>query len=230
MTTRVFALREHLRAFENVDVQRTAHIAINFQNAFLAPHQLLEMPMAREIVPNVNRISKTLRSMGGIVIHVQNTMDALDPEDCSNYWTSAGARRAQVIKSFAVGAESYALWPELDVAQRDLRTPKRHFSAFAPNSSSLHAVLQSHSIETVIITGTPTNICCESTARDACALNYHVIFVSDATAALDDDAHNAALGNMLLMAANVMCTNELLIFMKQSEFRPCQEASIEFWP
>jgi ureidoacrylate peracid hydrolase len=224
-TIRVFTLRKQWRAFANIHASRTAHIAINFQNAFLAARQPLEVPTAREIVANVNRISKTLRAMGGLVVHVQNTKDAAEPKNCSNYWTSTGAVCERVTERFAKSNESHALWPGLDVSPRDLRIPKRHFSAFAPGSSSLHVVLQSHGIETLIITGTPTNICCESTARDAFALNYQVIFVSDATAAWDDDAHNAALGNMLVMSANVMGTNELLIFLEQGALLASTPAS-----
>jgi len=46
------------------------------------------------------------------------------------------------------------------------------------------------------VTGTLTNCCCESTARDAIALDYQVLFASDATAALTDEEHNASLLNL----------------------------------
>ena len=87
---------------------------------------------------------------------------------------------------------------------------KNRFGAFVPGSSDLHAVLQARGIDTVIITGTATNVCCESTARDAMMMNYKVIFVSDGTATYNDEEHNATLGIMLAMFADVMTTDEVV--------------------
>jgi ureidoacrylate peracid hydrolase len=92
----------------------------------------------------------------------------------------------------------------------DLKVKKSRFSAFVPGSSDLHVILQARNIDTVIVTGTATNVCCESTARDAMMMNYKVIFVSDATATFNDDEHNATLGIMLAMFADVMSTDELV--------------------
>lgn len=219
-THRLFALRGRFRGVGRIDPPRAAHIVINLQNAFLAPHQPLEIPTAREVVPNINRISKALRAAGGRVVHVQNTADAGAATNCSNYWSLSPAGRERIAACFRQGSEGHALWPALDLESRDLRLPKRHFSALSSDSSPLHVALQTLRIETLIITGTPTNICCESTARDAMSLGYKVIFVDDATAGLDDSEHNAALGNMLVMSADVMCTNEVLILIGQCTSRP----------
>jgi ureidoacrylate peracid hydrolase len=69
---------------------------------------------------------------------------------------------------------------------------------------------RARNIDTVIITGTATNVCCESTARDAMMINYKVIFVSDGTATYNDEEHNATLGIMLAMFADVMSTDEVV--------------------
>ncbi len=61
----------------------------------------------------------------------------------------------------------------------------------------------------MIITGTVTNVCCESTARDAMMMNYKVVFVSDGNAAFTDAEHNATLGNMAMLFADVMTTDEV---------------------
>ena len=74
----------------------------------------------------------------------------------------------------------------------------------------MHEYLQERGIDTLIITGTLTNCCCESTARDAMQMNYKIIFVADANAALTDAAHNATLDNMLMLFADVMTTEEVL--------------------
>jgi len=74
----------------------------------------------------------------------------------------------------------------------------------------LNSLLQERAIDPVIITGTATNVCCESTARDAMMMNYKVIFVADATATYNDEEHNATLGIMLAMFADVMTTDEVV--------------------
>jgi ureidoacrylate peracid hydrolase len=72
--------------------------------------------------------------------------------------------------------------------------------------------LQARGIDTLIITGTATNVCCESTARDAMQMNYKIIFVADGNAALTDAEHNATLNNMVALFADVMTTDELVGF------------------
>ena len=73
---------------------------------------------ARDIVPNVNRISATLRDRGGLVVYIQNTIDATAKEAWSNWFSyMSGERRAAAMdEAFAPGSFGHALWPELDVA------------------------------------------------------------------------------------------------------------------
>ena len=63
--------------------------------------------------------------------------------------------------AFADGSYGHSLWPGLEVLPQDIRVKKNRFGAFVPGSSDLHAVLQARGIDTVIITGTATNVCCE---------------------------------------------------------------------
>jgi ureidoacrylate peracid hydrolase len=209
---RVLKRRDRLHVFNELDPVRTAHIVIDLQNGFMAPGEIAEIPTAREIVPNVNRISAALRAAGGLVVYIQNTIDAAAKQSWSNWFAfmSGERRQASMDAAFAEGSYGHSLWPELDVLPVDLKVKKNRFGAFVPGSSQLHAVLQERGIDTVIITGTATNVCCESTARDAMMMNYKVIFVSDATATYNDEEHNATLGIMLAMFADVMTTDEVV--------------------
>lgn len=87
---------------------------------------------------------------------------------------------------------------------------KTRFGAFVPGSSDLHAVVQARKIDTLIITGSATDVCCGSTARDAVMMSYKVIFVSDGTASHTDQEHNSTMGIMLAMFADVMSTDEVV--------------------
>ena len=96
------------------------------------------------------------------------------------------------------------------VVKANFLVEKTRVGAFVTGASHLHELLQSHGIDTLIVTGTLTNCCCESTARDAMQMNYKVIFVSDATATFTDAAHNATLENMAMLFTDVMTTREVL--------------------
>ena len=210
---RVLARRDKLHVFDDIDPARTAHIVVDLQNGFMAPGAPAEIPAARDIVPNVNRISAALRTAGGLVVYIQNTIDANAKETWSNWFThmSGGRRQQAMDAAFAEGSEGHAIWAGLEVLPGDLKVKKTRFGALVPGASDLHSVLQARNIDTVIITGTATNVCCESTARDAMMMNYKVIFVSDGTATWNDEEHNATLGIMLAQFADVMSTDEVVV-------------------
>ena len=65
-------------------------------------------------------------------------------------------------------------------------------------------------MENVLIAGTKTNVCCESTARDAMQLDFRVVLVSDCCAALSDDEHRATLETVIQQFGDVMTAEEVL--------------------
>src|SRR5512135_924416 len=69
--------RGSLEVFKSINSPRTAHIVVDLQNGFMAPGQVAEIATAREIVPNVNRVSAALRDAGGLVVYIQNTFDPI---------------------------------------------------------------------------------------------------------------------------------------------------------
>ena len=93
---------------------------------------------------------------------------------------------------------------------QDLVVRKRRFGAFAPGASDLDALLRARGIDTLIITGTATNVCCESTARDAMMLNYKVFFIEDGNATFGDVEHNATLSAMAHIFCDVASADHVL--------------------
>ena len=209
---RIQQRRGRFHPFDRIDPARTAHIVVDLQNGFMAEGAVAEVPVAREIVPNVNRVSRALRAAGGLVVYIQNTIDQAALTDWSNNFTyfSSPERRARMTAAFTPGAEGHQIWPGLEVLPQDLTVLKRRFGAFVPGSSELHAILQQRAIDTLIVTGTVTNVCCESTARDAMMMNYKVVFVSDGNAAFTDEEHNATLSSLAILFADVMSTEEVV--------------------
>lgn len=93
---------------------------------------------------------------------------------------------------------------------------KSRYSALVPGSSDLDAWMKQRGLDTMIITGVATNICCESTARDAHMMNYKTIVVEDATATRADELHTAALNTLCLTFADIMTTDEVVERLQRS--------------
>jgi ureidoacrylate peracid hydrolase len=203
---------------DRIDPMRTALLVVDMQNAFVSPDAPLTIPYAHEIVEPINRLAKGLRACGGKVCWIQT-----DFHKERENWSVLFSRRlnsaasASMITSLSPGHSGFELFHELQVAQADLRCLKTRFSPFVSGSSNLDAELRAYNISTVIVTGTVSNTCCESTARDAMMLNYRTIFVSDANAARSDEEHNATLANMLQTFAEVASSAEVIRNLSREE-------------
>jgi ureidoacrylate peracid hydrolase len=192
-----------------LDPVRTALIVVDLQNGFMmegVAHALCKA--AADIVPNVNRLAAAVRLSGGKVFWIQNTHD----EACMESWSHMHAmvrpdRREQRVRSMSPGTLGHQLWAGLEVQPEDVKLQKRRFSALIQGSSDLEARLRAGGFDTVLITGTVTNVCCESTARDAMMLNFRTIMVSDGNAAANDEEHNASLVAFYLTFGDVMDTD-----------------------
>jgi ureidoacrylate peracid hydrolase len=209
---RVTKLRGKLHAFDELAGPSTALLVVDLQNVFMVPPYPTEIPLAREIVPNVNKLAAATRAAGGCVVWIQMTHDESDKKSWSVFYenVSSAAKRVEGLKGLGRGTHGQALYDGLDVQPQDLKVEKSRFSAFIQGSSDLDELLKARGIDTVLVTGTVTNTCCESTARDAMMLNYKTVMVSDANAAPTDDEHNATLANILRIFGDVMSTDEVV--------------------
>ena len=205
---RVLRRRGRLAIFDRLDLARTALLVIDMQNGFLIPgFSPLEAPGLAAIVPKVNRLARTCREHGVLVAWTQQAYT----EEWRSWFRNFASpeMRDRIVVETAVGAPGFATHDSLDVAPDDLRVVKRRSSAFTPGASELHERLQDASRDTLIITGTLSNACCEATARDAMLMNYDTVFVSDANGARSDEEHVATLVNMLQFFADVRTTDEV---------------------
>ncbi len=208
---RVLARRGRLHLYERLDAKRTALVVIDMQNAFVAPGAPIEVPGARAIVPAINRLAGELRQCDVPVIWVlhQNAADGRDWERFFGCFV-APENRTRAARALAAGSELQRLWPELDAQAGDIVVTKNRYSALIPGASSLGELLRDKGIDTLLIAGTKTNVCCECTARDAMMLDYKVVLLCDCTAALSDDEHLATLENVLQQFGDVMTADDAL--------------------
>jgi ureidoacrylate peracid hydrolase len=209
---RVIARRGRAHVHDDLDPRKTALVVVDMQNAFMLPgvaHSLV--PMAEKIVPNVNRLAAAVRDSGGTVIWIKTTFTAETLKSWSTYYDiSRPEQNAKRAEALAADSKGHALWDGLDVRPADVIVEKKRFSAFIQGSSNIADVLHARGIDTILVTGTVTGVCCESTARDAMMLNFKTVMVTDGNAAVTDEDHNASLIGFYLTFGDIMSTDMLI--------------------
>lgn len=182
---RQVARRGRVHAYEHLDPRTTALVVVD-----VVPFFVEESAYVRGIVPSINGLARSLRARGGTVAWVVPRTQSPTAAAREFY----GDRVAELYAgSGGEGAPRQRLWSGLDVSTTDVVTDKAGPSAFFPGTCDLHDLLTARGIATVLVTGTVTNVCVESTVRDAAALGYRVVLVADACAAVRDRDHNATL-------------------------------------
>ena len=200
-----------LHPFDIMAPRQTALLVIDMQNYFVKPGHQGEIAMAREIVPNINRLAAGLRRHGGHVVWVRNgTNDTRQSWSTLHECLMTPERVERRLAEMDVDGDGYAYWHLNDIRPEDAQITKTRYSGFIQGSSIIEQYLRDRGIDTLLITGTATNVCCESTARDAMMLNFKVVMVSDALATHTDEEHNASLSAFYGQFGDVQTTDEAL--------------------
>ncbi len=209
---RVIRHRGRAHVYDRFDPAKTALLVVDMQNAFMMPgvaHVLCSE--AVDIVPNINRLAEALRAAGGAVVWVVTTFGDASLDNWPALHDMVGPERTKTrIAALAEGSIGHQLWKDLVVKPGDLTVVKTKYSAFIQGSSSLAATLRARGIDTVLVTGTVTGVCCESTARDAMMLNFRAVMVTDANAAMTDEDHNASLRAFYLSFGDILSTDQIV--------------------
>src|SRR5213076_3213797 len=187
---RVVQRRGGEHCFAALDPARTALVVIDLQHAFM---------------------NDAVRRSGGGVFWVQMTHD----DSCLDEWSvafeiSTPAMREKRIAALTEGGLGHQLWPDLDVQPEDEIVKKYRYSGFLPGTSDLADRLRARGFDTVLITGTVTNVCCESSARDANMMNFRTMMVSDGNAALTQAEHDASLTAFYATFGDVIDTEMII--------------------
>lgn len=196
------ARRGRRHAYETLDPRRTALVVVD-----LVPFFAEANPYARGVVPCVERLAAGLRTAGGTVVWVVPGGGEPSARDREFLGEEVAGRYA---RSGGTGPLRERMAPGLTVAAADLVAEKRAWSAFFPGRSPVPDLLAERGVDTVLIAGTLTNVCCESSARDAATLGFRVVMVADATAAMRDRDHNATLHVVYRTFGDVRPTDEVL--------------------
>lgn len=200
--------------FDSLNPRRTALVVIDLQNYFMKG-------IAPKIVPAVNRLASELRGRGGHVVWVRNSTEGtLKSWSVKHDFLKSPALRKVHYEEMRTNGDGFKFWPTLDMQPGDGKLVKKRFSAFIQGSSPIEKYLRSRKIDSILVTGTATNVCCESTARDAMMLNFKVVMVADALAARSDEIHNASLSAFYLNFGDVQTVDEVLASLTRGAEKP----------
>jgi len=204
---RVMSKRGRLAVFDRFDPRVTALLVVDMQNFYVG-----EIPSVLAIIPNINRIAARLRELGGMVVWVgmsagENGTSRWHVYHDNFFTPEKGANHRDQLSPGHPGHEFHR---GLQIEPGDEIVYKSRFSPFVTGASNIQDVLQPRGIENLIVTGTATNMCCESAARDAMMLDYRVVMVADANGARYDDDHLAGLTSFYQSFGDVRTTDEVL--------------------
>ncbi len=206
---KVVARRGRMHAFESIDAGRTALVVMDLDTATVGANE-----DCQRLVPRLYELATAVRSAGGVVAWVTSHMPVMP----RHFAAILGAELAA--KYFDDGqpdGPGTTLWPELHAAEHDLIATKSGASAFFPGKCDLKQQLDPLGIDTLLIAGAVTNICCESSARDAVELDYRVIMVSDLLSGQAHGLHEATLATFYRIFGDVRPSGEILELLSTSD-------------
>lgn len=202
-------------AYDRLDPAKTALVVVDMQNYFVAPGAPAACDLGPEIAPNINRLATELREKGGKVVWIQTEALPEDAQDWQNLYELLGAGGKQTrLDGLDRESDLYELWPAMDVQDGDDVVVKTRYSAMLENSSDLKRRLDADGVDTVLITGVATNVCCEATGRDAMMMGYRTVMVHDGLATFTDEQHNASLATFYSLFGDVQSTDEAIGFLE----------------
>ena len=188
---------------------KIALVNVDMQNCFVE-NSPIAAPGGVEVLGRINRLIEACRANGVVIIH---TAHVVRP-DGSNIGVMGEIIPPVNDGVINKGAPSAALHDGLDFQDGDIVLDKPRFGSF--HGTDLELILRSQGIDTIIVTGICTNICCETTAREANVRDFHVFFLSDGTATFGigdlsaDDIQAATCATLGFAFAQVVTIDEMI--------------------
>lgn len=166
--------------------QKAVLLVVDMQNFFLDPESPTYTPGGPAILPNVKRLLHAFRKAERPVIFTQHVHhpDLLDAGIMAWWWEGMCEE----------GSPESEIHPEIAPLPGEKVIPKHRYSAFY--NTDLETILRVLDIEDVVISGVMTNMCCESTARDAYYRDYRVFLPADGSGTINERMHLGSLLNM----------------------------------
>lgn len=192
-----------------------ALINVDMQNCFVE-NSPVAAPGGLEVLERINRLIAACRDAGVLVVH---TAHVVRP-DGSNIGVMGEIVPPVNDGVIDKGAQSAELHGGLDVADGDILLDKPRFGSF--HGTDLELILRARGIDTIVVTGICTNICCETTAREANVRDFRVFFLTDGTATFGigdltaEDIQAATCATLGFAFAQLATVDEMIAGLRQS--------------
>lgn len=183
-----------------LNVAASALIVVDMQQFFLNDASPTFTCGGVAILPNIKRLIDTFRQLKRPVIFTRHVHHpgGLDSGVMGWWWEGKCLE----------GSPESEIHPSLAPKPNDKVIFKHRYSAFY--NTDLEIVLRCLRVEDIVISGIMTNMCCESTARDAYNRDYRVFFLADGTGSINEDMHLASLLNLAFGFAYVTTSDAIV--------------------
>lgn len=201
---------------EKVRPEHTALLIVDVQNDFCAEGGAIhregrDVSMAAACVPRIETLLEASRAAGVMPVWIRNVYNTGPNWYLSEVWLEQAERKRKgsyterpVCEAGEWNGDFFMIRPKPE----EVIVTKHRYGAF--ECTDLDLVLRSHNIRTVIMTGVATNVCVETTARQAFLKDYYVVFTSDCTATFSKEQHEAALVNIEQFFGQVVTSAEVM--------------------
>ena len=203
-------MQDVLSQFEDrIDPSHSAVLVVDIQNDFCAPDGYLGRKYGCDEAANEALAARNValtdmaRDAGALIVWIQAIYDPI--------YLSAPMLMKSQSKDNDVrcvdgswGAEFYKVAPK----EGDLVVRKHRYSAFS--GTALDNLLRRNGVRTAVVTGVSTNICVESTLREAFNLGYYVVVPGDCVASNNAELHEATLKNVEFLLGDVTNSSDLI--------------------
>jgi ureidoacrylate peracid hydrolase len=187
---------------EKVQPAHAALLVVDVQNDFCAEGGAMhgegrDLSMVQAMLPRLAELLESARAATVPVVWIRNVYNNDPNWYLSEVWLEQASRRRRglylerpVCQAGAWNGDFYRVAPRAD----EVIVTKHRYGAF--EATDLDLVLRSRGIRTVVMAGVATNVCVETTARQAFLRDYYVVFLRDGTATYAQADHEATLRNI----------------------------------
>ncbi len=201
---------------EKVDPTHAGLLIVDVQNDFCAEGGAMhaegrDLALVQAMVPRLVRLLDAARAAGVPCVWIRNVYNTDPNWYLSEVWLEQATRRRKglyverpVCQAGAWNGDFYQVRPRPD----EVIVTKHRYGAF--EATDLDLVLRSRGIRTVIMTGVATNVCVETTARQAFLRDFYVVFTSDCAATYNPADHEGTLRNIDQFFGQVVTSDEIV--------------------
>ena len=183
---------------KELNIGESALIVIDMQNYFMDPESHAFVPDGKKMIPNIQKLINKYHESNQPVIFTSFAVAEGEPDPIMRWWGDS-------VREGEMNAE---ICDELKPAKEDLVIRKSTYSSFY--KTELEEYLHQKEVKQLVITGVLTNLCCETTAREAFVRNFDVFVVEDCVASYDEDQHRNSLENLAYGFAVITESGEIL--------------------